>query len=263
MKTIITLCAAGAAFALLAVSAVADPISVANYSFESPVINSANAYDPLDPSDERFIVATGGTFDTTIPDWTFAGGVSTGIQNIAGTVGSEGTADGSQDAWLNVNSSDTTATITYSGPALPDVIAGDSYELTVAVGNRIKEGQGPEAGSDTVTLLAGSTEFSNLSPVNETTLALTAGSFADVTVVLSAATIATDDLAGQQLGIELTGAYDSGEYGDQANFDNVRLTVTGPEQSVPEPGTGSMLLGGLGLLLFIFFVRYKNVRGQV
>jgi len=247
MKTIITICAAGAAFALLAVSAVADP--VANYSFESPVITSANAYPDMSaPSNGLYIVATGGgSYDTTIPDWTFAGGFSTGIQIIAGTVGGEGTADGTQDAWLNVNSSDPTATVTYTGPALGDVIAGDSYELTVAVGNRVGP-EGPEAGSDTVTLLAGSTEFSNLVPVNQTTL--TAGTFTDVTVDVTAAMILAD--AGQPLGIQLTGAYDNGS-SDQANFDNVRLTVI---PAVPEPSTWAMLAGGLAFLVLL-------ARGQI
>jgi hypothetical protein len=246
-------------FGFLAVALLALPghaVPVGNYDFTSPAANSGYYFAPG---------ADGGNLSTAVDDWTFSdsesvGGITTSSNVPAGV---------NQDAFFNNTDDGSNSmptifplnTITYSGTgadALPNILSGQTYTLTVALG--VPAGQ---AADYSLSLLAGASPVATATvdsanfglPLSGTTA--TGGGytdFYDLSVTLSAATIAADSLGGKQLGIQL-GSQEvdtaepysvNGDY-SQTYFSDVRLVET------PEPSTFAMvgLLGGLGLLVLI------------
>jgi hypothetical protein len=245
-------------FSLLAIALLALPghaITVGNYDFVSPATPASGYF--LAPG------ADGGSGGTTVDDWTFSDSESVGgvanSTDVPTAVGQNAFFNNTDDG----SNSDPTVfplnTITYSGTggdALPTIASGASYTLTVALG--VPSGQPSEY---SLSLLAGSTPFAtatidsdDLGVVGSGTTATGGGytDFYDFSVTLSAATIAADNLGGQQLGIQLGSQEDStaepyatnGDY-SQTYFSDVRLVET------PEPSTFALmgLAGGLGMLL--------------
>jgi hypothetical protein len=241
MKKILPISILGLALVAFMNSAAAANITVGNFSFEDPVITNA------DPGPGDYIVTT------SIPDWTFIdNNIGTGVQLTSAAYATPGDSDQLNHAWMNIlGSSSAVSTLTYSGTgldALPGILPGANYELTVAVGNR-DSGSGGIGGVETVGLEAAGVAlpYATLT-LSETSLPV--GTFTDVHVYLTASEIATYGLATKQLGIQLTGASVSTDYFDQPAFDNVVLTI-------PEPSTWALM--GFGGLVFLWALnRMKN-----
>jgi hypothetical protein len=131
------------------------------------------------------------------------------------------------------------------------LLANSVYTLSVDVGRRNDAG-----GADySLNLLDGSNVFcsSTTAGVSKNNSAISAGTFADIT--LTCATGAT--VPAGLLGIELTGG------GFQVDFDNVRLDVTTSGVSTPEPSALALTLVGLlmGGLLFMRSRRNQYLQG--
>jgi hypothetical protein len=239
-------------FGLIAIALLALPgraITVGNYDFTSPSAAGGYYFAPG---------ADGGNPSTALDDWTFSDTESVGGVQASGNVPS----GVQQNAFLN-NTQDklgnfTLNTITYSGTssdALPDIVAGHSYTLTVALG---VPGLGYAADyslsllADGSSVAPASVDSSDFGVAGSGTTATGGGytDFYDFSVTLSAATIAAENLGGKQLGIRLGSELDnSGTSSDasQTYFSDVRLVET------PEPSTFAMigLVGGLGLLVLV------------
>ncbi len=181
------------------------------------------------------------------PSWTFVDPDSPafGVYNPyneysrAANANLPGTADSTQYAFANLTTLGHSATFTYSGASLGNFVAGDTYTLTVAIGDTL----GDTSPTYSVSLL------SNGSPVGTAgTGTATAGIFTDLSETFTATALQN----GQTIGILLTGTDNIGGF-EQPNLTNVRLSVV-----TPEPSSALLLtLAGVGL---VFWSRRR--RGQ-
>jgi hypothetical protein len=161
----------------------------------------------------------------SIPGWTITGGVAGSWQPTAVSFPLP-LPDGITVAYSNGGIISQTLT----SSLIPDT----TYVLSVDVGHRL-DGPNGFATNYTIALYAGSTLLASLPPGTSNGI-IPMGTFADETLTFTTgATVASGDLS-----IVLSSA------GPQADFDNVRLTAS----TVPEPGSLSLLAGGLGLLLY-------------
>ncbi len=199
-------------------------LTVANNSFENPVITAPTGFNT---------VSSG-----TSNNWTFTGGTQQGFANptIGHNAGSSWYGpspilpDGNQVAWSNGG----TISQTLSGTLQTNTV----YTLSAFVGNRLSLNfPGYNIG-----LYAGGNLLASNSGVTPAD-----GTFAPVTVSYTSGISVTP---GQALEIRLT---TSAEFNAQANFDNITLDAA----SIPEP---SAILGllGFGLLGIASKLRQKQ-----
>jgi hypothetical protein len=207
------------AFCLLASGAWGDSVSIQNPSFE--------IFNTLDQSSGCNTGSTACFNNGPIPGWsTLAGGFGSFAPNS--TFFSLPLPDGSIVAYTN-------------GGTLSQTLAGISllpnsvYTLSVDVGRRLDKG----AVNYSLTLLDGTNVFCTSS--NSSGLII-AGTFQDIPLqCITGATV-----PGGFLSIELTGD------GNQIDFDNVRLDVTGSTVSTPEPSVLVLMLTTLGVVGLLF-----------
>jgi hypothetical protein len=212
----------------------ASALTVDNSSFQATAVDTPPGYN---------VISAGPS--ATQDFWVYSG--VAGIQNLSGNgFSSDGTANGTQDAWINgVGTITSTDSFT--------IAANTDYVLTVALGERDDIGSGqPAPGTMTLSLVdtTGSVTLGSTT-VTASTPGLTAGTFADFQVSLTPEQIA---LVGGAVGDSMTIQLGQGENGNvQGNFDNVRLDVI----ALPEPATYAMLFGGLGMLVLVSRFRSK------
>jgi hypothetical protein len=211
---------AGACALMLPALGQAVPLTVQNFSFESPAHPLSAGCFPLAGPDCSFSV---GIVDAWIVGTDGVGVFHPGV--AAGNYFFDlPLPDGSQTAYSNGGG---------LSQQLSDTLQNNTtYTLSVEVGKR----HDIAWSAYSVALYAGSTLLgveSSLDPL--------AGTFD--TSVVTYASLASDPLAGEALRIVLFGA------GPQVNFDNVRLDATPAGQPVPEPGT--LLLVGSGVAAMI------------
>jgi hypothetical protein len=259
MKTILLLLSI-ACFGLLASPSRAQVIPVGNYSFTSPGLpgTAGTNYDASQTEEEYSLVpglggqvagpGGGGATNEAIPGWTAAtSGDVAGTDNpvaamFAGTGGSSsdgllpGTADGYTFALINVGAGES-GSLTYSGPSLGNFTIGQTYTLTVAIGQRLDT---PTSSLYTIELLNG-----GLLADASTATSAVHGTFTDLSLSFT-------DLADTgTIGIELYAANSGSGNFEQASFDNVRLVET------PEPSTHAEILGGCMLLGLVAWNRRR------
>jgi hypothetical protein len=128
-----------------------------------------------------------------------------------------------------------------------NLVAGATYTLSLDVGAR----SGTTMNTLGIDLLAGSTVLdpsvtigSNSYTDEVTASQLTGGQFTNFSFTIPASALVGDSGA---LSIQLTNVNSNGQ---QVNISNIEVAET-----VPEPGTWAMLLGGLGALLFLQRIR--------
>lgn len=216
-----------------AAAAGAASVTIANYSFESPV-----------RADNTNVVSGAGT--GVFNSWNYAvtAGASFedfGIENppAAAYTGASGTgtpsgAEGSNVAFLNQNNTGLTASIFQDVGLLA---ANTTYTLTIAIGQRLDRVNG----SLQIGLLNGASGATNIwssgTLLNSTTgVSSVAGSFQDFQVVFT-----TGDSVSGNLYV---GALYTADGKVQASFDNVRLDAM---SAIPEPSTYATLLGAATL----------------
>jgi len=196
-------------------STFANSIPIQNFSFETnlPLVYTSPGV---------------GTWNIgPIPGWTTTGGVGGSWQ--PGPVAFSSVPDGSMVAYSNGASISQTLTSSLAANSL--------YTLTVAVGNRLDAVVNSLATTYLIQLFAGNTLLNSITGSN-TLIPL--GTFMDVSFnYMSGVTLPAGNLS-----IVLSSV------GPQSVFDNVRLTAT--PTSVSEPGSLTLLAGGLGLALFVF-----------
>lgn len=220
------------------ISVQAAPVTILNYSFETPTV----------ASDGTFVTAPGAS-GANFNSWgwvkTTGGGFQDfGVENqgsgaYTGAAGS-GTplgADGINNCFLNQSINGGVVNIFQDiGILLPDT----TYTLTVAIGQRLDRVNG----SATIGLI--NTTSGNANPWGTGTLlgstagvSSVAGSFQDFVVTFTTGSSVSGDL--------YVGAQYLGNGTIQASVDNFRLDAT----PVPEPGTMTLaVLGGAGLLFW-------------
>jgi len=216
-----------ALFGLLSTSALAVPVTVGNFSFESPTL----APQP------------GGIAPGVVgAPWGFlAGPTAFGTWAVPPAIATP--ANGTQVLYIGGGSG-------VLQTNLGAVSASTTYTLTVAVGRRADAEPGTVY---TLELWAGGQQ---LGVFSGSTVGGTGGTLTDQT--LSVTTLAT--VPSGQLEIHLTGGATSDTAG-QSLLDNVRLDVGGgvtppPPGGVPEPATMALL--GSGLAVFGFMRRRRN-----
>jgi hypothetical protein len=216
------------------------PIPIQNYSFLSAdssynydATQTAELDDLTAPPDWTVLPdATGDVYGTANPVGNMYAGTGGNAANGGTDPGSEGLLPGTGDGYtfdlMNLSTLADATTYTYDGSSLGKFQIGGYYELTLAIGLRSDETS--EGSPDyTLELLNNGVETAETPP----TLA-TLGTFTDLTLDF-------DNLSDTgTIGIAIIGADNSGSF-QQANFDNVRLTV-------PEPSTYAEILGGCALL---------------
>lgn len=209
-----------AALALCGVAGQAAAVSIAvpNADFEATALgNSAIAAGDFAPG-WAFVGGTHGVYN---PSTAFYNNPQITDPPNAGVIG---TMSGDTVAFFfSTVNSHMTATTAH------DVVAGETYALTVSVGWR---DNGNSLGATYIALFDGD---SQLARHNVTAAELQLGTFTDVS--LSYTTTAADS---GKLRVRL--GHDSGNFSD---FDNVRLSVS----AVPEPASWALMAGGAGLLL--------------
>jgi hypothetical protein len=216
------------ALALIAFTSSAYALPVDNFSFQATPVVTPPGYN---------VIAGGGS--ATQDFWTYSG--VAGIQNLAGNgFSSDGTALGTQDAWIN-GPGTITSTDSFT------IAANTDYFLTVALGlrNDIASGQ-PDPGTMTLSLID---ITQNLTLASLPFTPVVAGTFTDFQVPLTAAQVTGFNAVGDSMTIQLMES-GTGSNGIQGNFDNVRLDA-------PEPSTYAMLFGGLGMLVLVSRFRGK------
>ena len=204
-----TLIATTTAFTLVAGSASAAPIFIANHSFEDAALGDGGAGGGV----SDWVGGSGGRFNPT-------DGHFTGTSGAPGTI--PGTGDGVQIAYMNGSSP--------MYQSVGTIEANSVYELTVAIGQRLDLGW-----SNLTVELRGTDQNGTVlaSGVYDATDAPD-GTFSDVSISFD-----STDFAGE-VGNDLVITFRSA--GVQALYDNVRLT----ESLVPEPSSLALLgLGGL------------------
>lgn len=212
---------------MLALSAVAQatPVTVANYSFESPVTGSYICF----PSIEQ----QGGAGWTFI-NWYRTDQWSCGIETMAVDYLDPSATDGTQVGFSNGGAMYQTLGAT--------VLAGDKITLTVDIGRTSVSGesQDPSRVYQVALYFDNPPVFGDESNIiaQESDIMGTIDMEGWKTVTVTYTAAASD--AGKNIGIFLSGNW------TQVVFDNVHMDVT----PTPEPATMSLLaLGGIGLLI--------------
>jgi hypothetical protein len=202
-------------------------LAVDNFSFENPNVGTGYA------------ILSG----TTTDNWIYST-TQSGVQNILNDgFTSIGTGDGAQDGWINLFDGVQSGTITSTDSFT--LVAGTSYVLTVAVGQRDDSG----ASGNGILSLIDTTSNLTLASTTVTPDELTVGTFTNFSVALNAAE--SDLHAGDSFTIQLEEDSTSSDF-QQGNFDNVRLSAS----SVPEPGTWALM--GIGALVLTGSLRRKS-----
>ncbi len=232
--------------ALLAMSSIgaasATPVTVNNFSFETPILSPSNA------------ITLGTSGNTAIPGWTI---YTNGGANFAGVVNPSGSYPGQIAAPPNGVQAAYATTYTggagnYAGFAtsIGQLVTGDLYTLSVDVGrlsNTLFGGFKLIIGYNASGVPGSGVEFSELqvdSTHNASDLP-TAGTWKFET--LSALYTGTPTSTGHGY-VELLGY---GPNGSTELFDNVHVTVS----AVPEPATWAMMILGF---MGIGFVAYRR-----
>jgi hypothetical protein len=218
MKLISSLAVFVVGFSTAQVSA--TPVTIQNYSFESPTLGGPGSYTGSGFTDGFTFVEGSGTQWATSNEFTLDG---------SGNLLSP--ADGHNFAYMN--GSNTALIYQDVGALLPNA----TYTLTVAAGSRID--QGPSglilgfANSSTYAIGDSSllAESASLRP------AITVGGFTDVSFTFTTGSVVSGDLT-----IFIQNANDN----YPSTLDNVRLDVV----AVPEPATTGLAIGG-GIFLLI------------
>ena len=192
--------------------AFAQTLSVPNSSFETPALG--NGGDNLSAS-------------STSNNWTWAlnNGQTEGIENPSGKFSGDNTgtgaitgADGANAAFVNAGGTNGSGTIT-SAASLGAVSAGNTYTLTVAVGNPSGGGT-QQPGSFTIELFVNGVVATSF-PLTNADTSITDGTFADFTTSFTA----TAAQAGGALTAQLYHVNQgTGNGNAQLFFDNVRVT---------------------------------------
>jgi uncharacterized protein (TIGR03382 family) len=218
------------------ISAQAAPVTINNYSFETPTLasdgNTVNASGAIFNS-WGFVKTTGGGFqDFGIENQ--GAGAYTGAAGSGTPLG----ADGINNCYLNQSLTGGALVNIFQdiGILLPDT----TYTLTVAIGQRLDRVNG----SATIGLI--DTTSGNANPWatgtllgSTTDVSSVAGSFQDFTTTFTTGSSVSGDL--------YVGAQYIGDGTIQASVDNFRLDAT----TVPEPGTMALAaLGGVSLLFW-------------
>jgi hypothetical protein len=215
------------ALILTTVAANATPITVPNYSFETP---SAS-------------VATSTNF-TVLPGWVFNVKAASqfGTASIASNFSNFGTSSGRFYATINNDAVNVTDTIS-SAAALATITPLTEYTLTVALGNENKSDSSlyGAPGNLSFSLLANGVVFATETVPNGT---IPNGTFEDFSITYS--TPASASIIGENLTVQLATLPQQGS-AYQPAFDNVRLDATqiDPPAMVPEPATWTLMLAGL------------------
>jgi hypothetical protein len=240
MKKILPISMPGLALIAFMNSASASYIPVGNFDFS-------------DPAPSTYAPASNDVATPSILDWEFApsggGGVQTGLPAPYDTQNS---------AYLNLTSG--TFTITYTGTgtptgpatgtdqaiALPDIVAGENYVLTVALLNRNLTATTFDQLSLGTYIGSTFTAYATAS-FNDTDLA--SNVWTDKSVTLTSAE--TEALGGKRLGIQLSTVQPASDSFVQGNFADVRL--------VPEPHTWALMgFGGLVFLVGLNRMKYRT-----
>jgi len=217
----------GAALFLASFPAKADPVTIANYNFSNPNLDSGLGYNVGD-----------------VPDWNFDNpGARSGDGIINNTINPEyASVPGGSDqfAYLNVVADADYPTVSPSltQTLTTDFIAGDNYALAVYVGNNSFSGT---IGTYTLTL------YDNGSAVKTADLSsalITPAEFAPLSLDYTP----TDD---GTIGIALSFTSTTLNVNEQGNFADVTLNYT---PAVPEPSDLAYM--AIGVSLF-FLVRRK------
>jgi hypothetical protein len=229
------------ALATTGISAQATPVTINNFSFETPTV-----------SDGAFQTQSAGTTVSGTAfgiwnGWSWAKTVGSGFQdfgidnqNHVAYTGADGSgtplgANGINDCFLNQSINGGVTNIFQDVGILA---ANTTYTLTIAVGQRLDRVNGSaqigllDAASGATNVWATGTILASTTGVSSV-----AGSFQDFTVTFTTGSTVSGDL--------YVGARYTGDGKIQASIDNVRLDAT----AVPEPSTYAMLVGGLGMLL--------------
>ncbi len=136
---------------------------------------------------------------------------------------------------------------------MPAIAANTDYFLTVALGNLVPHGFA--GGVYDLNLQADGVTVAT-TQVTQPSISSTPNTFVDFTVELTAATVATEDLSGETLGIQLEAGADSNSNPNQDIFDNVRLS----SELVPEPS--AFVLIALGMATVFTAARFRRFGGS-
>ena len=199
-------------------------IAITNFSFETDNAGGDNLFTTTAPT--GWTDLGGGTKGTMNPGSSFYSDADADDGNPSG--GTLGDMDDNQ-VFFNVNGGNG-----ISQTLADSIVVGNTYTMTVAVGDRDAGSRATFSGYD-IRLLAGGSLVASTS----STVSPGDGTFTDVSFSYTAE-------AGDSglLGIELRETNGGG--GKAVDFDNVRLSFT----AVPEPSSTALLsLGGLALML--------------
>ncbi|MBL9127470.1 MAG: hypothetical protein JNL97_07485 [Verrucomicrobiales bacterium] len=205
-------------------SALAAPISVPNFSFESPDIVDGQAILSFPGW------TAGGAGFNQFATWDFDNAAYPGALGDNGPL--PGSSHGGQAVAIGIQSKASVGHLT--SEALGVVADNTSYTLTIAIGNPLNF---PVPDFSAIQLLVDGNVVSSSSVASGS---IPDGTFTDFTTSFSTAP-ANDPLSGGVLGIRLQASGDSSEVaiGDwQAHFDNVRLDAT----TVPEPSARDLVV---------------------
>jgi hapalindole biogenesis HpiC1 cyclase-like protein/PEP-CTERM motif-containing protein len=228
-KRVFHFCAVALLSATRMLTSNAAPITVPNFSFETPVLSSGG-------------VTNGGNGDTiAITSWTISStNTNNGVYHPAAGAFSSvdplpAPADQNQVAYL-IPDAESSSSITTTA-SVGTIAANTMYTLTVALGNRL-DTSFFDSGLYTIDILANGVSVAEATRSGNT---IAHGAFSDLSAIFTSS--AAGPLIGQSLTLQLSAS--SGFGGNEAIFDNVRLTAT----VVPEPGMWEMILIGLVTLL--------------
>jgi hypothetical protein len=233
------LCAGALSFT----KAEADSIAVPNFSFEDNTADNSNF--------------NGSDYYGDITDWVKSGNFGVG-GTLADRFGYSPSADLiiNREAFFNLTNGP--AYLTTASP-VTTIIAGTDYLMTVAVANTPDTDTNDFGDPGTLILnILATSSLPGSNPVVAASYTIPEGTIpngmaenfsAELTPVLS--TLYAGDALSLQ--IEAYNATDTTNFNYQPLFDNVRL------DTVPEPSTWVMLLGGLGMLVFVQRRRSSNI----
>lgn len=220
------------------------PIAVNDANFETPAISQGSVGTLEGTRAVTGVPYTdGGSFDVGITNPNTAAFTRTDANLLPGTANSTQAMviDGFQDETV----------ATYQG-SLGNYIAGDTYTLTVAIGDAMNDvSSGETGGTYHLDLLL------NGSAVASTTGTATVGNFTDLTLTFTA-TSADTGAIGFDLGMSSNYVFGQEQEGF---FDNVRLTQDSPA-AVPEPSSSALVVAGL-LAAVAFGVQRRRALDRV